>query len=84
MKSGKTTVREVIIRLFFVSAPAILLSGYAVYYVRNWLASSNIYFISEPVYLGILMLVMWGAMWLSTGKLLKGLIEESNIAGRKE
>ena len=79
MKSEKTTILKVAGRIIFISAPAILLSGYLVYLLRGWLSSSNIYNISESVYLAILMLVMWGAMWLSTGKLIKDLINESKI-----
>lgn len=77
MKLRKTTMLKVAVRVLFVSAPMILLSGYLVYLLRNWLASSNVYNISEPVYLGVLMLVMWGAMWLTTGQLLKDLKKES-------
>ena len=77
MKSGKTSMLKVFVWILFVSAPVILLSGYSVYLLRNWLVSSNVYSIPEPVYLGVLMLVMWGALWITTGRLLEDLMKES-------
>jgi hypothetical protein len=74
---------KVTVRIIFVSGPAILLSGYLVYLLRNWLVSSNIYSVSEPVYLGVLMLVMWGTMWLTTGGLIKDLLKESQETNKK-
>lgn len=63
-------IAEIVLFCSFVSAPIIFMSGYAVYWFRSWLADAYQIEIPEPVYLMLLFFVMWGAMWLSTGKLI--------------
>lgn len=61
---------RVIVVCGFISVPAILIAGYAVYSLRNWLAISHGIEISDPVYLIILFLAMMSAMWITSGKLI--------------
>ncbi|RME57348.1 hypothetical protein D6779_08865 [Candidatus Parcubacteria bacterium] len=54
----------------FISAPAMALSGYAVYTLRNWLEVSLNFYIPDPIYLLILFFAVWVAMWATAGKLI--------------
>jgi len=80
-KVTKKLMARVIFRIIFISGPAIIVSGYCVYLLRNWLAASKNIEMSDLVYGLLLILVMWAAMWLSSGKLISELQSMSSDSG---
>jgi K+-sensing histidine kinase KdpD len=69
-KSPKAVMRKVILVCLFISVPAILVSGYAVYSFRIFVEAKFDIKIPEFAYLTTLLVVMWAAMWLTAGKLI--------------
>lgn len=68
---------RVVVICGFVSGPAIIFSGYAIYSLHNWLVVTYGMKIPDPIYLIILFLVMWSAMWLTAGKLIHEIREQT-------
>ncbi len=56
----------------FISAPAIILAGYLIYVLRNWLALSFNIVIPDSIYLILLFIASISAMWLTAGPPFKG------------
>ena len=61
---------KVVLIIIFFSGPVIILSGYSVYALRNWLAEVHDIEVTEDTYLWILLLCMCCAMWLSIRKIM--------------
>lgn len=66
-----TLMAKVVAVVGFVSVPAILLAAYATYSLRQWLHSSMKIDVPDLLYLVILFLVMWAAMWLTAGNVIR-------------
>ena len=61
----------------FISAPAIIISGYGVYMLREWLSSAHGLELPEIVYLLCLLACMWASMWLTAGRLIHDIMKAS-------
>lgn len=64
---------RVVIITGLVSVPAMILSGYAVYALRNWLSASFHIDVPTIVYVLALVIAVWGAMWVTSGRLISEL-----------
>jgi hypothetical protein len=65
-------IRRAFLRIIFLIAPAILLSGYAVYWTNDFLAADGVH-IPTLLYQAILLAVLWIAMWLTAKPLIDDL-----------
>ena len=63
-------VSKAILWTIFVSCPSIILAGYAAYKTKEILLKNGI-LINEYIYVSIGFLAMWGAMWLTSNRILK-------------
>ena len=63
-------VKKAILWTLLVSCPSIVLAGYAVYKTKEILLKNGI-LINEYIYVSIGFLAMWGAMWLTSNRILK-------------
>ena len=67
--------RRAIVWVAFISCPSIILAGYLVYKFKELLVNNGI-MIDNTIYCLILFLVMWAAMWLTAGKILKAIFSK--------
>lgn len=64
--------------MVFVSAPSIILSGFGVYSLKEWLVATYEVSINEHVYWIVLFLAMTVALWLSSRKVLKAVFSRDS------
>jgi hypothetical protein len=69
-KISKITTLRVVAVCGLISGPAMFISGYAIFSLRNWLVNAFNILIPERLYLLLVFLAMWAAMWLTAGKLI--------------
>ena len=67
-----------LLQIVFVSCPAIIMSGYLVYRFRPVIAEWTGFPVGDFAYSMILLFVMWGAMWLTTHKILREIFHGRN------
>lgn len=67
--------RRAIAWVVFISCPSIILAGYLIYKIKEMLVNNGI-MIDNTIYSLILFLVMWAAMWLTSGKILKAIFSK--------
>jgi hypothetical protein len=66
------SIKKAIVWIIFISCPSIILTGYAVYKIKEVLLINGVP-INENIYWLILFFAMWAAMWLSSKRILKEL-----------
>ncbi len=60
-----------ILWIMFISAPSVILSGYAVYKLREILFINYGIAINDSAYWPVLFFTMWAVLWLSSKRILK-------------
>ena len=77
-ESKNPTLWRVIGVSCFISVPAIIISGYGVYMLREWLSSAHGLELPEIVYLLYILVCMWASMWLTAGHLIRDIMKASD------
>lgn len=67
----KFNIKKSIAHVILISCPLIILAGYCVYLVRDWLFESKGITVPDPIYWIIVFFAMWAAMWLTSYKILR-------------
>jgi uncharacterized membrane protein YqjE len=76
LEDTRISMKRVVLKVLFVAGPAMSLSVYAVYLLRDWLAVSGILELPNVIYILILVFVMWASMRLTVGSMLDEVIKE--------
>ena len=66
------------LRIIFISCPAILLAGYGVYKGREILMETKSIEINDLTYLSILFITMFAAYWVTSSGILKEIFSRSD------